>query len=91
MKATREQIEAAAKAQLICLQTTRANWMRPDLVPCEVCGGPHCTYECCDSCNYVNHTCHFCGDELGHDGVSACYITEDIENPPNYVEWSCEK
>lgn len=44
---------------------------------CEVCMGDHRTYECCDKCNYDIHFCHFCGDYLGHDEVSACYILEE--------------
>jgi hypothetical protein len=24
-------------------------------------------YMCCESCNYDNHKCHFCGTELYHD------------------------
>ena len=23
---------------------------------------------CCDACNYDTHRCHFCGDDLRHDG-----------------------
>lgn len=25
-------------------------------------------YETCDSCNYANHRCHFCGSDLDHEG-----------------------
>lgn len=54
--------------------------------PCEVCGKNHGTYVCCDLCNCVTHTCRLCGDALGHDEISACYIiAEDEEKNPE--EW----
>lgn len=64
---------------------TQAKHMRgPCACACEVCGGNHQTWNCCDDCNYDSHRCHFCGDDLNHDGtVSAtgypnlCYL----ENP----------
>ena len=45
---------------------------------CTACFRPHRTYLvavlCCESCNYQRgHDCHFCGDWLGHFGVSDCY------------------
>ena len=41
---------------------------------CSACFRPHPNYLCCESCNYqVHHECHFCGDWLGHLGVSDCY------------------
>jgi hypothetical protein len=64
-------------AEETCRLTSRANWINPTVQGCEVCGGEHCTYECCDQCNYEKHLCHFCGDNLGHEGISACYIWTD--------------
>jgi hypothetical protein len=44
---------------------------------CEVCGShDHRTYECCEKCNCDRHVCHLCGDPLGHDEISACYILD---------------
>lgn len=50
---------------------------------CEVCSGLHRTYVCCENCNYDRHRCHFCGDWLGHDEVSTCYLMElpDAKGP----------
>jgi len=45
---------------------------------CEVCNGAHKTYNCCDKCNYDKHTCVLCGDPLGHDEISSCYILEEM-------------
>lgn len=54
--------------------------------PCQVCNGSHPTYDCCQDCNYDRHNCHFCGEELGHNEVSACYIVlRDEEAHPE--EW----
>jgi hypothetical protein len=74
---TSEELAADTRAQEICAQITHANWMRPDLVPCEICGENHENWNCCDQCNYQTHTCHFCGDDLGHAEVSACVIEAD--------------
>jgi hypothetical protein len=30
--------------------------------------GGACFY-CCDLCNHDQHSCHFCGDPLRHDGL----------------------
>lgn len=32
---------------------------------------PHPLYECCDRCNYADHRCPCCGDDLPH-GVALC-------------------
>ena len=40
---------------------------------CEVCGGNHGTWKCCETCNLDRHICHFCGDTLGHFEASDCY------------------
>jgi hypothetical protein len=38
-------------------------------------------FQCCDGCNYATHRCHFCGDDLRHDGrlpdgeINTCYAT----------------
>lgn len=34
---------------------------------CEHLKAGNC-YRCCDRCNYDRHTCHFCGEELDHNG-----------------------
>lgn len=26
-------------------------------------------YNCCDTCNYDRHRCHFCGQDLAHDST----------------------
>lgn len=73
-------VQAAVAAQAVALEHTRATVAGG---PCEVCGKDHPTYECCEKCNYGTHTCHFCGDPLGHTEVSACYILlKDEENDP---------
>ena len=28
-------------------------------------------YRCCERCNLLTHTCHFCGTELYHDSTEA--------------------
>jgi hypothetical protein len=44
--------------------------------------GPY-LWEVCDRCNYNNHICHFCGDDLTHaqDGMvnqqNPCYVDAD--------------
>lgn len=45
---------------------------------CQVCKKTHGTHHCCDRCNYDTHACHFCGDYLGHNEVSACYLDETV-------------
>jgi hypothetical protein len=61
---------------------------------CVACFRTHPTYRCCQSCNYqVHHECHFCGDWLGHLGVSDCYekcITCDHISYEHYSE-KCRK
>lgn len=59
------------------------NYDDPKLYPCEICEKPHSNYHCCEACNYGEHRCHFCGDDLGHRGFSACYIMYNWEE--NYV------
>jgi phosphorylcholine metabolism protein LicD len=68
----------AERLQKQARERTRNNQIDPDSFPCEVCGEKHPIYDCCSRCNYDNHTCHFCGDELGHSEVSACYILEGL-------------
>lgn len=49
---------------------------------CEYLKDGSCYY-CCETCNYDNHRCHFCGDDLDHfnrmsDGsVNPCYAEAD--------------
>lgn len=75
-------VQAAVEAQEAALARSRK--VRENGGPCEVCSQNHPTYECCDACNYDIHTCHFCGDTLGHAGVSACYILlKDEERDPD--------
>jgi len=71
-----EVVAAAVEAQARGLQYDKAMWI---LGLCQVCGGEHPSYNCCDRCNYDRHTCHFCGDPLGHKEVSACYLLIDVE------------
>jgi len=70
---TREELDADIEAQNECYDKTRANWLSPANQPCEICGKEHRNYECCEKCNRDRHTCHFCGDSLGHEEISACY------------------
>lgn len=70
-------LEEAKSKEKECRERTKNNLDNPKEFPCEVCGKPHWNYECCERCNYSTHTCHFCGDDLGHAEVSACYILED--------------
>lgn len=68
--------EKAAQLQEYCRDRTRS--FRAQGI-CEVCQGMHPTWHCCESCNYDNHRCHFCGDWLGHDEISACYLMALLE------------
>lgn len=42
--------------------------------------GPH-TWIVCSACNYNNHRCFFCGDDLTHaeavNGTHPCYFLDD--------------
>lgn len=46
---------------------------------CEVCNGEHKTWKCCAKCNSDEHMCKLCGDPLGHEEISACYILDMLE------------
>lgn len=50
----------------------RAGFSRSLRPPCEICSGPHPTWECCEICNHASHTCHFCGETLGHSERGHC-------------------
>lgn len=76
IRPTDEEAAAANEAQKRALQYDKAMWI---LGLCQVCNGKHPSYKCCDRCNYDTHICHFCGDNLGHEEVSACYLLMDIE------------
>lgn len=68
----------AERLQRQCVERTSNNLKNPKYNPCEVCGSLHENYNCCDQCNYNTHTCHSCGDNLGHKEVSMCYILEGL-------------
>lgn len=68
----------ATRLQEQAIQRTNNNFHNPAYNPCEVCGEKHENYKCCEQCNIDRHTCHFCGDSLGHREVSACYILEGL-------------
>lgn len=71
-------VNEALRLQKQGVERTAANRENPDYFPCEVCGGKHENYKCCDDCSHDRHTCKFCGDWLGHKEVSACYILDRI-------------
>lgn len=62
------------RLEMQCKARTILNFKNPDSFPCEVCGEKHRNYECCEACNHQRHTCHFCGDDLGHREISVCYL-----------------
>lgn len=72
-------IKEAQRLEKQARKRTNANFENPDWNPCEVCGGKHPNYECCDRCNLDGHICHFCGENLGHSEVSVCYILENFD------------
>lgn len=74
--AFKAKVEYAKQEQNECWKRTARNQKFPEKYPCEICGESHRNYECCENCNLDNHTCHFCGDNLGHGEISACYILE---------------
>jgi hypothetical protein len=52
-------------------------------------------YICCNSCNYDNHRCHFCGDDLRHDGKTfdgkenPCYQPDHGPGEPCTLNQPC--
>lgn len=50
----------------------KAGYIRSSYPPCEICTGSHPTYWCCEKCNYGNHYCPSCGEELGHSERGIC-------------------
>lgn len=81
--------DAADRLEQIARYITKANWIDPNIQPCETCGKNHQNYECCDACNYDMHRCHFCGDDLGHSQISACYILEEDQFQGDEGELGC--
>lgn len=73
-------IAEANRLEKECLERTVNNFKDPEKFPCEVCGKAHSNYKCCSACNYNKHTCHFCGDTLGHSEVSSCYIMAEWDD-----------
>lgn len=71
-----QKLAESTDAQKECLAKTKRNFEDSEKEPCEVCGKPHGNYKCCERCNYNNHRCHFCGDDLGHKEVSVCYLMD---------------
>jgi hypothetical protein len=77
-------IDNAQRLEKWARQRSSFNFHNPELYPCEICGKAHSNYECCESCNYGMHSCHFCGDQLGHQvAFSSCYILLEWEE--NYA------
>ena len=68
-----DRVRAAQVAETLCKTYSRTLRF---LNVCEVCHKDHPTHHCCEKCNRDNHQCHFCGDDLGHAEVSACYLLE---------------
>jgi phosphoribosylaminoimidazole carboxylase (NCAIR synthetase) len=66
-------VEFAIKMQGVGLEKSMLAYINEI---CEVCNEGHRTYNCCEKCDYDRHICHFCGDPLGHDEISACYILD---------------
>ena len=61
------------------IERERQAYLRTARTPCQMCGGDHRTYHCCPTCNVEGHKCMLCGDSIGHEEVSACYIIFDLE------------
>lgn len=68
-------VKEATRLEKWAAKRSNLSYSNPALYPCEVCGGAHANYNCCEKCNFGNHRCHFCGDALGHKEFSVCYIT----------------
>lgn len=66
----------ANRLQRQALHRSINNEKNPELFPCEVCNKKHPNWNCCPSCNYDRHICHFCGENLGHTEVSVCYMLD---------------
>lgn len=71
-------IREAGRLESWSKERTNNNLKNPESFPCEVCGKKHPNYNCCEKCNFNNHRCHFCGEELGHAEFSICYILEGL-------------
>lgn len=69
-------IQLADAMEKVAKIRTFINGINPKIQPCEICGEEHQNYNCCEQCNYDNHRCHFCGDDLGHSQTSVCYLTD---------------